>query len=81
MASLYPAFAGNASPSASGESARQVPSPPGRGDLAVQQGRCTWVSGHGPNKWNTEVTDFVLTWRQQADNSWRIVSHVAWPAR
>ncbi|MBP8298774.1 MAG: hypothetical protein KA020_00305 [Planctomycetes bacterium] len=47
----------------------------------MQQGRCTWVSGHGPNKWNTEVTDFVLTWRQQADNSWRIVSHVAWPAR
>jgi alpha-L-fucosidase len=59
----------------------EVANTSGRGDLAVQQGRCTWVSGHGPNRWNTDVTDFVLTWRQQPDNSWRIVSHVAWPAR
>lgn len=57
-----------------------VRSTDGSADLFVQTGRSTLVTQPGVNQ-KTSVVEFVLTWRQQEDGSWRILSDVYWPAK
>ena len=57
-----------------------VHSTEGGGGLVVQRGTSRLERDAG-GALRTSVVEFVLTWRQQDDGSWRILSDVYWQVR